>query len=445
MLKSKKSKTIEWLQNKLGSSQDIVFREFQSGMRQAQILFIKTLCDEKKLQETFYKPFYETNEKEFDKYLNSLPNISEHKKNEETLTKMLLGSAVILLGSKVLILDVEKVENNSITEATVEKVIQGPLNALTEDVSTNIHLIRNRYPQATLRIEEAKLGKLTETKIAIVYDKNKAQSNIVQAVKDNLDRIETDVIMAAGQLHNKMTKQKRTLFPTMMITERPDRITYNLAEGKVVLLIDGTLFALIAPSVFYDFMSSMEDVYQSHWIGRFILSLRYIGLFISLLAPSLYVGITAYSTDLFRVQLALTIAGSRSTVPYPAFIEVLFMLLMMELLTEASVRLPQSIGSTATTVGGLILGTAAVEAGLVSNVMIIIVASVAIANFVIPINAMSFAMRVTKYILLALTIFFGLVGLMIGIIALVGYLAKLESYGQPYLKLFIDPSKRKGQ
>ncbi len=435
--------TQQWLLDQLGPSQDVVYQQIQSISNSATILYIKSLCDEKKIQETILKPFYETDEKEIDAYLDSLPNKQEEETREVILKKIMRGSVVFFIKSKIYLIEVQQVYINNISESTVETVIQGPQNALTESIATNINLIRYRYPQSSLIAKDTKVGRLSETNVTIMYDRNIAKGELIKDIEADLAKVDVDTLQAAGQLQRKLSKKKRTLFPTMMITERPDRIAYNLAQGKVVILIDGTPFSLIAPAVFYDFMSSMEDVYQSFWVSQFTVTLRYIGLFISLLLPAFYVGVTAFNPEFFRVQLALSIAGSRLGVPYPAFLEVLMMLLMMELLTEASVRLPKSIGSTATTVGGLILGQAAVEAGLVSNVMIIIVAAVAISNFVVPINAMMFAMRFMKYLILALTVLFGMVGLIIGIIGLIGYLANLRSYGQPYLKLFLIPDSSK--
>lgn len=443
MLFQKKDRTPELLLEQLGSSQDVVSKEIKSEHGEALIIYLKSLCDEKRIQQTLLKPFYETDEKEFNKYLQSIPIIQEHQTYGDILTDIMDGSVAIFINNDIYLMNVKEVHNNSLNEATVETVIQGPQYSLSESLNTNINLVRFRYPQASLRVKEYKIGKLSQTKVSVMYDKKLASQNVIKEIELGLSKIEIDVLQAAGQLQKQLTKKKRTLYPTMLVTERPDRIAYNLAQGKVVMLVDGTPFALIAPSVFYDFMSSMEDEIQSFWISQFIVSLRYIGLFISILLPSFYVAVTAYNPEFFRVQLALSIAGSRLAVPYPAFLEVFFMLLMMELLTEASVRLPKSIGSTATTVGGLILGQAAVEAGLVSNVMIIIVAAVAISNFVIPINAMQFAMRVTKYILLFLTTFFGMVGLLMGFVGIIAYLANLRSCGQPYLKLFFVPSGSK--
>jgi hypothetical protein len=442
MVGSNKLTTLDWLKVQLGSSLDIVNKEVKTDQLKANILYISSISDEKLIKENLLNPLFTLDKNEVRRYFLSLPSKKEHKSNEDTLKKIMNGTVVIFIDSHILLFEIKKITNSSISEASVETVIQGPQLALSEETTTNINLIRKRYPQPSLRIEETKVGSLSETLVTIMYDKHKVTPSVLKDVKKSLSKVEVDVLQAAGQLQRKLSKSKRTLFPTMMITERPDRIAFNVAQGKIVLLIEGTPFALIVPAVFYDFISSMEDLYQSFWISKFIVGLRYIGLMISIILPSFYVGITAFNPELFRFQLALSIAGSRVGVPYPAFLEVLFMLIMMELLTEASVRLPKSIGSTATTVGGLILGQAAVEAGLVSNVMIIIVAAVAISNFVIPINAMSFAMRVVKYLLLAFTTFFGMVGLTIGVISLICYLTSLDSFGQPYLKLFIEPKSK---
>jgi spore germination protein len=179
-------------------------------------------------------------------------------------------------------------------------------------------------------------------------------------------------------------------------------------------------------------MSAVDDHYLLPIPALFLIVLRYTALFISVVLPATYVAFTAYNPEIYRVQLALSIAGSRSSVPYPAFIEVLFMLIMMEFLIEASVRLPKTVGQAAATVGGLILGQAATQAALVSNIMIIIVAAVAISNFVLPITSMGLTVRVAKYFLLFMTIFFGTYGLLIGLFILIDYTFLLESFSQPF-------------
>ncbi|SDC85545.1 spore germination protein [Paenibacillus sp. UNCCL117] len=423
----------------LGSPADLVSNEFHCRGLTVKLLYISSICDEAKIHEMLLARFYEMSKhEEFSAYLQALSGPALHSVQKDIVQRMLQGAVVVDFGA-LYVIELRKAEHAQPLEASIEKVIQGPQNAFSQNLQTNISMLRNRYPQASLTVELFKIGRLTRTPVALVYDRNLTDPATLLLTRQTLESAGLDTLQGLGQLQNRMTRTKRSLFPTIMITERPDRAVYNIAQGKIVLLDEGTPFSLVVPAAFYDFISSMEDLYHSYWISRFLLGLRYIGLLISVTLPALYVGVTAYNPELFRVQLALSIAGSRVSVPYPAFLEVLFMLLMMELLTEASVRLPKTIGSTATTVGGLILGQAATEAGLVSNIMIIIVSAVAISNFVIPINAMSFAMRVVRYGLLALTILLGMIGMIFGMLGLIAYLIYLDSFGQPYFRLFARP------
>ncbi|RXT04904.1 spore germination protein [Ammoniphilus sp. CFH 90114] len=439
-----KSKALyEALWDEFHLSKDAVFQTSKNMHHEIQLVYFKSLTDETKIQAIIFKPFYELDGDDgFSRYIRSLPNTSAFRETDDLRKKIIEGNLVLFCGQQIYILDVKKAVNNTVRESTIETVIQGPQFGFSENVEVNLNLIRHRYRQSTLMVETQVLEIDIPETVYILYDSQYVNRDRLQEIKNRLSQIKGKSLQAVGELEQRLNKQKITLFPTSMITERPDRVALNLAQGKVVLMINGTPFVLLAPAVFYDFMSSMEDIYQSWGVSRFIIALRYLGLSISLVLPSLYVGVTSFNPELFQVQLALSIAGSRVGVPYPSYLEVLFMLIMMELLTEASIRLPKTIGSTATTVGGLILGQAATEAGLVSNIMIILVAAVAISNFVIPINAMGFSLRVSKYFVLLLTTWYGLVGLMAGMLLLFGYLCKLDSFGQPYLRLFLGSNDK---
>jgi hypothetical protein len=217
-------------------------------------------------------------------------------------------------------------------------------------------------------------------------------------------------------------------------------VVFNLAEGKIAVMLDTTGFAILLPVIFNDFFVAMDDKIQLPFIGRFLKLLRVIGVVMTLWLPALYVAFASYNPEFVRVQIALLIAGSRATVPYPSFVEVLIMLIMMEFLTEASLRLPRAIGPTATTVGGLILGQAATEAGLVGNIMIILVSVVAISNFMIPLNMMSFSIRVLKYFFVIAAAMIGLVGVVVCLVGFTMYLCSQRSFGQPYFKMFFIDS-----
>lgn len=433
-----------FFKEKLGESLDAKFQELTLLDKKAELIYITSICDTDKIHKQIVKPFFEMNDSQkFEKYITSLESYKEFENNEKALHEVLRGGIVLLISNSVHILSIKNYVSQGIKDAQVETTIQGPQTALSEDLATNMNIIRHRYHQASLKIEKDQVGSVSGLELLLMYDEKKVTPTIINNVKERIQAIKNskEMIQSAGEFQRLLTPRKRTLFPVFMITERTDRVALNLSQGKVVLLIEGAPFALVLPAVFFDFMSSMEDMYQPYWVGKFLIALRYLGLIVSISLPGVYVGITSFNPEIFQVQLALGVAGSRASVPYPSYLEVLFMLIMMELLTEASIRLPKSIGSTATTVGGLILGQAATEAGLVSNIMIIIVSAVAISNFVIPINEMSFAMRVVKYLVLAVTTVTGMIGLVVSLLAVVVYLVSLDSFGHPYLRLFFTEAK----
>ncbi|MFC0210915.1 spore germination protein [Paenibacillus chartarius] len=428
--------TIDWICSKLSEASDIVISSIRNEQMEGRILYIRTVCDETKLQKLIIDPLGKFPDfPSYARHLLSLPGVQLPFSNEETLNQVLKGCVLIAIESHTYLLDMKDIQNAQVSETNVESTFLGPKLALSEDVSINIGLIRLRYPRPSLSVQEMTVGKLSCTRMVIMYDDDFVNREALQRVREALASVDLNLVQSASQLMLAINGSKRSAFPKGMVTERPDRIVYNLAVGKIAVLLQGTPFAVIVPTVLFDFMSSMDDVYENYAISRFLVLLRYIGLLFSLTLASFYVVVTSFNPEILRVQLALSIAGSRAPVPYPSYVEVLFMLIMMELLTEASVRLPKTVGSTATTVGGLILGQAATQAGLVSNIMIIIVAAVAISNFVVPIIPMGFGMRVAKYFILLLSSMFGFMGLLVGLVFLVVYIAMIDSFGTPYLQI----------
>lgn len=431
--------SLDWLNEQLGSSLDVVSKELVLDTKSVSIMYIKSIVDQKKVEGQIIKPFYEmATLDDYQQYLESLPEKTEYKDDADVLNKIVHGCILIQVYSTRILLEYKIYADSSVGDATIETVVQGPQKALSENLGINLNLIRHRYHQASLRILSKEYGVKSKSQLLLLFDEKLVDQRLLADVQKKLDMLSIDMLQSTGQIMRHLTEQKRSLFPTMMLTERPDRIAYNLAQGKIVIILEGTTFALIVPAVFYDFLSTMEDFNHTYWIGKFLIVLRYMGLFINIILPSLYLSLVAFNPEILRIQLTFSIAGSRASVPYPTFVEMLFLLIITEMLIEASIRLPKQIGPTATTVGGLILGQAASQAGLVSNIMIIIVATIGISNFVIPVNEMSFAIRVAKYVLLAFSVFFGILGVILGFIGLIIYLCNLESFKQPYIKLFIQ-------
>ncbi|REE82707.1 spore germination protein [Paenibacillus taihuensis] len=430
------------IESLFAESRDLTMHQLQNDEMSIEIAYIESLCDVSKVSDFILVPFTKQ-QQPFDEIVKVNPVYKPLDDPAKWTDTLLLGFVLIQVKGSIYKLDAARVIRNENPQTMVETVIMGPQIALSEDVIDSINIIRSRYPSPELATEERTVGTTSKTRVLLLYDKRSVDSNVLSMVRKRLERIMIPMITATGQL-SRALGDRYTLFPTMIVTERPDRVCNSLQEGKIVLLLQGSMFAIIMPVTFYDFLSAVDDQFDSYWMTRTLLVLRYIAVLLTITLPALYVAIVSYNPELFRVQLTYSIAGSRAGVPYPSFIEVIIMLLMIEALVEASVRLPKYIGSTATTVGGLILGQAAQQAGLVSSIMIIVTSVVAISNFVIPINNMSMAIRFMKYPLIIMAIFFGIAGVTIGLFIYFVYLADLRSFGKPYFRIFSKTPSQSG-
>ena len=259
---------------------------------------------------------------------------------------------------------------------------------------------------------------------------------IVEEVRTRLNRIDVDSILESGYIEELIQDKTLSPFPTVYNTERPDVIAAELLEGKIAILVDGTPFVLVVPALFVSFLHAAEDYYQRADISSFLRLLRYLSIFISLLGPSLYIAITTFHQEMLPTRLIFGLAGQREQVPFPAFVEAVLMELTFEILREAGVRLPKNIGSAISIVGTLVIGQAAVEAGIISPAMVIVVAITAISSFVVPSFNMSIAFRMLRFPLMALAGSFGLFGILVGVIAIILHLCSLRSFGIPYMSPF---------
>lgn len=439
--------SIEWIKNQLNGFADLMDKTLVASFGQINLIYIKSVVDAQTLSRHVITPFYEMeNINAYRDYIVTYPG-SEHGITGEKAIELLLSGFVLLgINDVICLFDAMGVETSAISETTVESISQGPSDGLTESLAVNLNMIRRRYQSTHLKMETMIIGDVSKTKTAILYDDSRVDPKVLDELREKLNTLKVDILQAMGELEKFISSDKLKILPDTVVTERPDRVVLNLSEGKIAVLLDTTGYAIVLPSIFTDFFSSMDDKIQFAIVGRFLKLLRVIGVAMTLWLPAIYVTITSYNPEVIRVQIALLIAGSRATVPYPSFVEVLIMLMMMEFLTEASLRLPKAIGPTATTVGGLILGQAATAAGLVGNIMIILVSAVAISNFLIPLNMMSWSIRVLKYIFLIAATLLGLVGVVVCVVGFVMYLCNQRSFGQPYFRLFfLDKlDKKKG-
>jgi len=353
-------------------------------------------------------------------------------------TAVLNGDTVIILNgqSKAIVTSTKNAKDRAVTEPQTESVIRGPRESFTETLRTNTALIRRKIKSPDLWIKSRVIGDVTQTDVAVMYINGIANDKIVQEVLDRLDQIKIDGVLETGYLEDYIQDSKFSLFPMIYNTERPDVIAAELLEGKIAILVDGTPLVLTVPVIFSSFLQAAEDYYQNWIISSLIRLLRFFGITLALLMPSLYVAITTFHQEMLPTAMLISIASQREGVPFPAVVEALLMEIAFEILREAGLRMPRTIGPAVSIVGTLVIGQAAVEAGVVSAVMVIIVALTAICSFLFPSYGLSNTIRVLRFPLMIFAAVFGLFGVMFGIMIILLHLCSLRSFGVPYMSPF---------
>jgi spore germination protein KA len=429
-----------------GSSIDFCNQPIKFSNKSGYLFYVKSMVDSKELNERILKNLTDLNQtgKVFisDDDLDTVreeffSGLSFHyRKDFQQIVWDLLNGFVVLIvdrHDKALSFAVDNIEYRSITEPSTQTIIRGPKDSFTESVSTNISLIRRRIKNPKLQFEEQIIGSDSRTKVSICYLHGVVNEGILQEAKTRLESIDIHTVLDSGNIEEAITDTSFTPFPLIFNTERPDVVASGILEGKIGIIVDGSPFVLIIPAVLTDFFQSSEDYYQPFLMSSFIRMIRYISFMVALILPSLYVAITTYHHELLPTDLLISIQAQREGVPFPAVIEILIMELTFEILREAGVRMPRAVGQTVSIVGALVIGQAAVEAGLVSNVLVIVVSFTAIASFVSPIYNFSISTRLLRFILIFAAAVAGLYGILLFLIFMVAHLVSLRSFGVPYL------------
>ncbi|MNZ59400.1 Spore germination protein A1 [compost metagenome] len=361
-------------------------------------------------------------------------SIIENEWNDLILA-LLSGDTVVLIEGcdQVLLTGTKGGEWRSVTEPSSQLVVRGPKDSFVESIGTNISLIRRRIKSPNLWMESMKIGSVTHTHVAIMYLQGVADKQLVEEIKRRLKDIHIDGVLESAYIEEFIQDNTFTPFPTVFNTERPDVAAGNLLEGRVVLLVDGTPFVLILPTVFAQFFQSPEDYAQRYDISVLMRLIRFISFIILLLGPSVYIALTTFHYEMIPSLLLVSFMAQREGVPFPAFVEAMLMEVTFEILREAGVRMPRAIGQTVSIVGALILGQAVVEAGIITPIMVIVVALTGIASFALPAYNLSIAGRLFRFYFMVLGGMFGFYGITLGLIVLVAHMNSLRSFGVPYL------------
>ncbi|WP_246066781.1 spore germination protein [Paenibacillus koleovorans] len=357
------------------------------------------------------------------------------EKMEQLLGLLLTGNGILLLdgSDRSLAIGTQELKARAVEEPNVQSVVRGPREGFTEVISWNTAMVRRKITSPHLWMEQMKIGESTKTDVAIVYMQNIVAPELLNEVRERLSKIEIDAILESNYIEEHIQDKQITLFPTTFNSERPDVVAAALLEGRIAILVDGTPFVLIVPTVFMQFFQSSEDYYQRFDFATLIRLLRFFSFFLATLTPSFYVAISTFHQEMLPTTLLYNLAAQREGVPFPAFIEAFIMEVMFEILREASVRMPRTVGQSISIVGTLVIGQAAVEAGLVSAAMVIVVSITAISNFVIPAFNLGIAARIVRFSLMIMAATFGLFGIFVGIILIVLHLCSLTSFGISYM------------
>ena len=341
-------------------------------------------------------------------------------------------------------IEVKGFKQRSIDSPNNEVVIKGPQEAFVENIRTNTSLIRRIVNNEDLIIENIEVGKITKTKCAVCYIKNITNLDLINEVKYRLNNLEIDSLLSSGELEQLISDSNILGIPQSLSTERPDKATKYLLNGRVIVLVNGTPYAIIMPAILIDFLSSPEDTNLKVNFANFLRTLRIFASFITLLLPGLYVAMTSFHQEILPTSLLSSILASRENVPFPIIFEILLMEFSFELIREAGLRVPSPIGPTIGIVGALVLGQAAVSAGIVSPILIIIVAITGIASFSIPDFSFGFHLRYFRFLFILLGFICGFLGISLGLFVYISTLCSLKSFGVSFTIPFAPTINSKG-
>jgi hypothetical protein len=420
---------------------NIVFHLFcVDGLVNTQIL------DEALLKPLVFDTFlgkYNT-EREVMDYLENIGSCnaftSEETDYQKLLKQVLSGMAAFVFDQeqKALVFDIRTFEKRSVSEPNEEGAIKGAKDSFIEVIRVNTALIRRRIRSEYLVMENVVIGKVSKTDVTLSYISNIANPDTVNKIRDKLNAIDIDNVSTSAFIEEFLSENKKSLFPQVMYTQRPDRASANLSDGRIAIVVDGIPFVFLLPCQLPMLMQSPEDYSNHFFVGSALRVLRYIAMGVTLFLPAFYIAATTYQNQMLPVKLALSTQAAKQNVPFSSASEVLGLLIAFEILIEAGLRLPKAVGTAMSILGGVVVGQSAVSANIVSPLVVVIVSLAGIAGFIMPNQDLSSGIRVIRFVFSFLAAVGGFFGLTVGLIILITHLCSLDNYGIAYLSPFVD-------
>lgn len=445
----------KYLRSRLENCSDILIRPMRLGDKHkvdCLMVYIEVAVSNMMLDDSalgkMINHFWEISPEDIQEFVrhNSL-GIADVKKLEnldESIDAMLAGNAVFFIDGydKAMKISSKGYPSTGVMEAESEKVLRGSREGFSDSVKSNSALVRKRLRDTRLKVEEYKIGVRSHTLTQVLYMDDLVHEGLLEEVKERLEEFQIDGILDSGMLEQLTEDVWYSPFPQYQTTERPDRAVQEILKGKVVILCDNSPEALILPGNFSSFMESSEDWYHRFEMASFLRILRYLAVIMATVLPGLYLAVIRFHTQILPSALILSFAEAREGVPFSSVVELIFLELAFELIREAGVRVPGSLGNAIGIVGGLVIGQAAVEANLVSPIVVMIVALTALGSMTVPNEEFAAAFRLVKYGFLILGGYLGIYGIVLGVYLVIGHLAGLISFGIPYLVPFIKKEQK---
>ena len=438
MVNYMQDKVLKRLQKEFEKNTDFIVKKIKSKyFKDIYVIYLESVTGSDKVNDYILKKLTSINNlKGVKKYdIESIipgPNtvkIDNPDKIEFYLTN---GFTIVLTNKEILGFETKADINRSVSVPEVQKSIYGPSDAFTENIQINLGLLKRRIKSSHLKSDDLNMGRKTNTKVEILYLDDITDMNIVEMIKEKLNQIDVDGIIDSGIIANILTEEEKTPFPTISQSERPDVIATALLEGKVCIMVDTSPFVLILPAFFADFINPVVDNYNRNVNVNFLKILRFASFFFTMILPGFYIALVNYNMETIPTSLLVNFASQNDGVPFPTIIEAIVMIIVCEILRESDLRFPSSYGSAISILGALVLGEAAVSAGIVSPIMIIIIAFTFITSLIFTELEVINAIRYFRFIFLILAALYGLFGIALALIYFLIHITSVKTAGKPY-------------
>ena len=438
-MEQKEQQVIEEIKKQIHEIDDAIIKEMVTDVGDVTIIYISSLIDKMTIQSMVFIPLIN--------HIEQILQISESVDLDDMdviLQNLNSGQTLLFFHklAKLQVIDTFSAPIRSITDTETESTVIGPQDAFTESMETNISLLKRRIQNPMLKNETRTVGTEANIKISIMYMDNIVNKKNLETLRERLDKLQYPFFTDISELKQLIEDNPLSPFPQHYMTVRPDSVSQYLIDGRIVVLMDNSQAAIVCPTSFFEMFVSVEDYYNRWTTASLLRMLRFFGFFLTIMITPMYISALTFHPEILPYELLLNLQESRSKVPFPPLIEVLFIELIIEVLREAGSRMPAKVGQTIGIVGGIVIGTAAVEAGLLSNILIVLVATSALLSFLPPIFLLSNTSRFIRYIFILSAGLFGLYGLMLAFAWLFAHLLRLNSLGTPYMTPVIP---RKGR